>query len=165
MENGRPSRDMPQRGWRNRKRWWDRYVPAVEKCLIRGVEVGPIMNRLKAYLTVNDVETGKSEAYPYLKLLELDARMEDVFYQSVAIINSLPHWKLVSAEREQGLIQAEVRTRFFKFVDDFSLQMTEGPLIVASARSKSRIGKGDFGKNAKNIELFFKELRKRVRIP
>jgi len=87
------------------------------------------MNRLKAYLTVNDVETGKSEAYPYLKPLELDARMEDVFDQSMAIINSLPHWKLVSA------------------------------------RSKSRIGKDDFGKNAKNIELFFKELRKRVRIP
>lgn len=121
-----------------------------------------ISRRLNAYFTVNDVETGLSEAYPQLQPLTLDVPFGDVFDLSMEVINSLPHWSLVSTCREEGRIQAEIETRFFKFIDDFFLTITQSCPVTLSARSRSRIGKGDFGKNARNIELFLRRLMRRV---
>jgi len=115
-----------------------------------------------AYLTVNDVETGKSPAYPHLQPLAVNGPSEDVFREAVAAITSLPRWKLVSASMELGEIKAEVETRLFRFVDDVTVHISKDNPVVVNVRSKSRIGKGDLGKNAQNISLFLDTLQQRM---
>lgn len=115
-----------------------------------------------AYLTVNDVETGKTPAYPHLQPLAVNRPYQDVFQESVAAITSLPRWRLVSASVELGEINAEVETPFFRFVDDVTVQISKDNPVVVNVRSRSRVGEGDFGKNAKNISLFLETLQQRL---
>jgi uncharacterized protein (DUF1499 family) len=54
-------------------------------------------------------------------------------------------------------------TRLFKFKDDVTITITgEGAVSVVNVRSKSRIGKGDLGANARRIRAFQAELAKRL---
>ena len=115
-----------------------------------------------AYLTVNDVETGKSPAYPHLQPLAVNRPYQDVFPEAVAAITSLPRWKLVSASVELGEIRAEVETPLFRFVDDVTVQISGDNPVVVNVRSRSRVGKGDLGKNAQNISLFLDTLKQRL---
>jgi uncharacterized protein (DUF1499 family) len=115
-----------------------------------------------AYLTVNDVETGKSPAYPHLQPLAVDRPYDEVFQGAVAVIASLPRWRLVSASVEVGEIRAEVETPLFRFVDDVTVHISKDNPVVVNVRSRSRVGKGDLGKNAKNISLFLETLKQRL---
>lgn len=115
-----------------------------------------------AYLTVNDVETGKSPAYPHLQPLTINRPHDEVFEEAVAVIASLPRWRLVSASVELGEIKAEVETPLFRFVDDVTVQISKDNPVVVNVRSRSRVGKGDLGKNAKNISLFLETLQQRL---
>jgi uncharacterized protein (DUF1499 family) len=115
-----------------------------------------------AYVTVNDVETGKSRAYPHLQPLIVNRPYQDVFQASVAAITFLPRWRLVSTNMELGEIKAEVETPLFRFVDDVTVQISKDNPVVVNVRSRSRVGKGDLGKNAKNISLFLEALKQRL---
>ena len=59
-------------------------------------------------------------------------------------------WRVVG--RGEGVIQATRTTRIFHFVDDISilLEPAAGGTAV-SARSSSRVGRGDFGQNRRNL--------------
>ncbi|HKQ73707.1 MAG TPA: DUF1499 domain-containing protein, partial [Blastocatellia bacterium] len=64
---------------------------------------------------------------------------------------------------QQGIIEAIATIRFFKFKDDVTLMITrEGDATVVNVRSKSRVGKGDLGTNARRIRAFQAELAKRL---
>ena len=71
-----------------------------------------------------------------------------------------PRWKVSSFDIAGKKMHATHTTRFWRFVDDVHVQFEphgEGTRIVA--RSQSRVGKGDFGQNSRNLrELvqFFK---------
>ncbi|MGK7346770.1 MAG: DUF1499 domain-containing protein [Candidatus Nitrospinota bacterium M3_3B_026] len=67
---------------------------------------------------------------------------------------SLPSWKLASADKER--VRAERATGLFQFIDDIEISVVAHPAgAIISARSGSRVGKGDFGQNKRNIvELF-----------
>jgi uncharacterized protein (DUF1499 family) len=115
-----------------------------------------------SYLTVNDVETGKSRAYPHLQPLAVSRPYQEVFREAVAVMTSLPRWRLVSVSVEQGEIKAEVETAIFRFVDDVTVRISNDDTVVVNVRSRSRVGKGDLGKNAKNISLFLEALKQRL---
>jgi uncharacterized protein (DUF1499 family) len=54
-------------------------------------------------------------------------------------------------------------TRWLRFKDDVTIRVRRtGGRTVVSVRSRSRIGKLDFGQNARNIREFFEALNKRV---
>ena len=114
------------------------------------------------YFTVNDVRTGNSAAYPDLQPLKTKLSYEEIFDSSVEVISSLDRWSLVGQDKEKGIIRAEVRTRIFKFVDDLTVTIDKGDPVEINVHSKARVGKGDFGKNARNIRLFLKEVEKRL---
>ena len=114
------------------------------------------------YLTVNDVRTGNSAAYPDLQPLKTKQPYEEVFDTSVEVISSLDRWSLVEQDKEKGFIRAEVRTRTFRFVDDLTVTIDKGDPVEINVHSKARVGNGDFGKNARNIRLFLKEVEKRL---
>jgi uncharacterized protein (DUF1499 family) len=115
-----------------------------------------------AYLTVNDVETGKSRPYPHLQPLTVNRPYDEVFREATAAVTSLPRWRLVSASMELGEIRAEVETPILRFVDDVTVKISGDNPVVVNVRSRSRVGKGDLGKNAKNISLFLETLKPRL---
>ena len=72
-------------------------------------------------------------------------------------------WEIRETNREQGIIEAVATTRLFKFKDDVTVMITrEGDATVVNVRSKSRVGKGDLGTNARRIRAFQAELAKRL---
>jgi uncharacterized protein (DUF1499 family) len=117
-----------------------------------------------AYATwprINDVETGRTPEYPDLRPKMYAAREARVAQAAEQAISHLPRWTLVGSGRGSGghSIQAVATTRVFRFKDDVTIRIwREGPWTHVSVRSRSRIGKGDFGQNARNIRAFLAEL-------
>lgn len=115
---------------------------------------------------INVVETGKTPEYPEMVPRRYEAKPEVVFDAALHAVHRLPRWSLVSHRPESGEMQAEARSRLFRFVDDVTIRVREeeGRTIV-SVRSASRVGKGDFGQNARNILAFFEELETQLPRP
>jgi uncharacterized protein (DUF1499 family) len=117
-----------------------------------------------AYATwprINDVETGKTPEYPDLRPKMYGASVAKVAKASEEAIGHLPRWTLVgSGSGPLGhSIQAVSTTRVLRFKDDVTIRIyREGVWTYVTVRSKSRIGKGDFGQNARNIRAFLAEL-------
>lgn len=104
---------------------------------------------------INDVETGKTPQYPNVQPQELRFSPGLVFERSVETIEGLPMWSIVELDRDGGGITAIRTTRLFRFKDDITITISghgEGSLV--SVRSKSRVGRSDFGQNARNILAF-----------
>jgi len=117
-----------------------------------------------AYATwprINDVETGKTPEYPDLRPKMYAASVAKVAKAAEEAISLLPRWTLVGSGSGKGghEIQAIATTRVWRFNDDVTIRIyREGVWTYVTVRSKSRIGKGDFGQNARNIRAFLTEL-------
>jgi uncharacterized protein (DUF1499 family) len=110
---------------------------------------------------INDVETGKTPEYPDLQPKMYAANEAKVARAAEEAVRHLPRWTLVGSGSGPGghSIQAVSTTRLWRFNDDITIRVhQEGPWTRVSVRSKSRIGKGDFGQNARNIRAFLAEL-------
>lgn len=112
---------------------------------------------------INAVETGKTPEYPDLIPRVYHAGAERVFDAVLHAVNRLPRWSLIAYHPETGEIRAEARTRVFRFVDDVLIHVArqDGGAVV-SVRSASRVGRGDFGQNARNIRALFEELDRQL---
>jgi uncharacterized protein (DUF1499 family) len=112
---------------------------------------------------INAVETGRTPEYPDVTPRVYQADAGRVFDAALHAVNRLPRWSLVSHRPETGEIRAEARTRVFRFVDDVLIRVAEQQgAAVVMVRSASRIGRGDFGQNARNIRAFFDELDRQM---
>jgi len=110
---------------------------------------------------INDVETGKTPEYPDLKVRDYMTSEEKVAKAARATVERLPRWSFVAQGKGPGgtEIQAVAATRVWRFKDDVTIRVRrEGGRTRVSVRSKSRVGKADFGQNARNIQLFLHEL-------
>jgi uncharacterized protein (DUF1499 family) len=114
---------------------------------------------LKIWPAINVVETGQTPEYPDLLPRQYPASKDRVFDAALHAIGRMPRWTLVSSRPEQGEIRAEATTRLFRFVDDVVVRCAEqkGGTVV-NVRSASRVGRGDFGQNARNVRAFFDAL-------
>jgi uncharacterized protein (DUF1499 family) len=118
---------------------------------------------LRAWPIINVVETGLTPDYPDIQPRAYRQPVERVFDGALHAIQRLPRWSLVSYRAESGEIRAEATTRVLRFHDDVLIRVTRrGGETVVTARSASRIGRGDFGQNARNIRAFFQELDRQV---
>jgi uncharacterized protein (DUF1499 family) len=117
---------------------------------------------------LNDVETGRTPEYPDLRVKEYSASPERVTKAARSAIESLPRWTLVGAGEGPGggEIQAVATTKVFRFKDDVTVRIRrEGGKTKVSVRSRSRVGKLDFGQNARNIREFQAELDRQLGPP
>ena len=117
---------------------------------------------------LNDVETGRTPEYPDLKARDYGANEEAVSKAAKAAIEGLPRWTFVGAGRGPGgsEIRAVATTRVMRFKDDVTVKVKrEGGRTHVSVRSASRVGKWDFGQNARNIREFLAELDHRMFLP
>lgn len=111
---------------------------------------------------INDIQTGATPQYADLQPQRFNQPVEKVFDAALAVSQAMG-WDFRERSREKGIIEAVATTRLFKFKDDVTITITsEGAATVVNVRSKSRIGKGDLGTNARRIRAFQAELAKRL---
>lgn len=125
--------------------------------------VGCVLVTATMWPTINVVETGKTPQYPDALPQYYSAEPRRIFDEAVASVEALERWTLVSAEESTRVIEAERTTRM-GFVDDVRIEIGPVTEFVAQVhmRSASRVGKGDLGQNARNIDEFFVELDDRL---
>jgi uncharacterized protein (DUF1499 family) len=107
-----------------------------------------------AWPRINDVETGRTPEYPDLTVREYSASPDQVAKAVEQSLARLPRWTLVGSGK--GPMGSEVaavhQTLVFRFKDDVTVKIRrEGPRTKVSVRSHSRLGKWDFGQNARNV--------------
>jgi uncharacterized protein (DUF1499 family) len=110
-------------------------------------------------------ETGRTPEYPDLKVKEYSAAPDRVLKGLQASMSSLPRWELVGAGTGPGggEVQAVHITKVFRFRDDVTVRIRrEGGRTKVSVRSRSRLGRLDFGQNARNIRELLAELDRQL---
>lgn len=89
-----------------------------------------------------------------------------------AAAGAMAGWEVVAVDRERLKLEAVATTSLFEFKDDVVVEIRQraaadgsvtGPagavLLQVHMRSKSRVGRSDFGANRKRVALFFDRLK------
>jgi uncharacterized protein (DUF1499 family) len=102
------------------------------------------------------------EAYPDIQPLVLEMPLENAFDIALAAARDMG-WEIVAVDAAARRIEATDRTFWFGFEDDVVIRLTplEGRTVL-DVRSKSRIGRGDVGTNARRIRSYVDRVRARV---
>jgi len=109
---------------------------------------------LLAWPRLNDVETGRTPEYPDLQPREYAGSEQRVTEALKAAAARLGRFAFVGAGRGPGgsELQYVASTRVLRFKDDVSVRIRrEGGKTKVTVRSRSRVGKLDFGQNARNV--------------
>lgn len=101
------------------------------------------------------IEEHYSDLEPQIATQSIDS----VHTKVIEVIDGLSAWTLDSTEVTPATIRIEgtITSEVFGFVDDYVIVLTKpgsGGCVV-DMRSKSRLGKSDFGQNAAHIRQFF----------
>jgi uncharacterized protein (DUF1499 family) len=100
------------------------------------------------------------EHYPDLAPAYLAGPREAAFERALRAARGMG-WEIVSAEPREGRIEASHRTPWFGFVDDVVIRVREeGERVRVDVRSKSRVGRGDTGTNARRIRAYLARLER-----
>lgn len=104
----------------------------------------------------NFVEIQK-RLHPEVKPLDLSQSTAEAFAAALAAAKSQDNWSLTVVDEESYFIQGVATTPTVGFKDDFAIQVVENGDLGSRVhmRSKSRLGRNDFGANAKRIVNFF----------
>lgn len=114
---------------------------------------------LRAWPVINVVETGRTPEYQDLQPRQYPSRKDWVFDAALRAVGRLPRWTVAAFWPEASEIRAEATTPVFRFVDDVTIRLEERDgATVVHVRSASRVGRGDFGQNARNVRAFLAEL-------
>jgi uncharacterized protein (DUF1499 family) len=109
--------------------------------------------------TINDVRTGATAEYPDLQPQRFSKPFDQVFAAALATAREM-EFEITSQSPEKGEIQAIATTRVFRFKDDVTITVGRDGLV--NVHSRSRIGKGDLGANARRIRDFQAGLARRL---
>jgi len=111
---------------------------------------------------INDVKTGATPEYPDIQPQRFYKRHAEVFPAALDVAKSMG-WEIREYDEKMGTIEAVATTRLFKSKDDVTITIAEeGGATIVNVRSKSHMGKGDLGTNARRIRAFQAELAKRL---
>jgi uncharacterized protein (DUF1499 family) len=136
----------------------------IAAAILVGLIVTGLLVAASVWPVINEVETGATPEYPEVQPQYYTTEPRRVFDEASAAVEELDRWTLVSSDPSQWRIEAERETQVFGFVDDVTITIEPVTEFVTRVhvRSASRVGKGDFGQNARNIEEFFGELDNRL---
>ena len=88
-----------------------------------------------------------------------------VFRAVLKTATSMPRWTIKYENADEGVVEGISVTALLRFRDDFVIRVRpkdDGSIV--DMRSRSRLGKGDFGANAKRIREYFDQLRKELQL-
>ena len=94
------------------------------------------------------------EAYPAIKPLVLKLKPDQCFTLARQAAAKMPGWRITSEDPHALSFEGVATSCLFRFEDDFAVEVRPGSQggCLVEMRSKSRVGKGDFGANARRIE-------------
>ncbi len=101
------------------------------------------------------------EGYPDLIALQLDQPAELAFARVKAALAAHPEWRVARVDDPGMTIDLTETAGLFQFTDDVAIRVL--PMDQASqidVRSRSRVGKGDFGANAARIRRILEAIQK-----
>ncbi len=100
------------------------------------------------------VESLQVQSYPDLKTIELPAPAGVAMDRARRAAEQLG-WKVTRVDPREGRVEAYDVSGIFMFVDDIVVRVRPtGASSIVDVRSSSRIGRGDFGRNAARIRAF-----------
>jgi len=109
-------------------------------------------------MTREEHAQAQRQAYPDIVTQRFSEPAEEIFDRAVAAVEDLG-WELVAAVPADGRIEATDTTFWFQFKDDVVIRIErQGNETVLNARSLSRVGGSDFGKNAQRLRDLFARL-------
>jgi uncharacterized protein (DUF1499 family) len=112
-----------------------------------------------AWLTRNWADTDEPGNAPPGPL-ELPLPPSEVLARLEAAVRTLPRWRVETVDLAEGLLRATRRTRLWRFIDDITVRLEATPTGTrVHARSQSRVGKGDFGQNRRNLRELFRAVQ------
>lgn len=100
----------------------------------------------------------QKKLHPEVKALSTQLVPQQAYQQALAKALAMPNWTITNQDGASLRIEAVAETPLLKFKDDLIIEVraTPGGGSEVHMRSRSRVGKGDFGANAKRIVNFFK---------
>lgn len=112
---------------------------------------------------INDVKTGETPEYPDVQPQHFLVPAYRAFDAALATAREFG-WEVTREDRLTGEIDAVETTPLFRFKDDVTITIKPGggESCTVYVHSRSRVGKGDFGTNARRILRFQAELAKRL---
>ena len=118
---------------------------------------GMSTNFLKGLYT-NWVRTTPGSDNPDLRTRTYAASPKRIFERARALAKKKSGWKIVKADKKAGVLKIEARTRVLRFVDDVIIRVrpADGGGSLVDMESRSRVGLGDFGTNARRVSGFLK---------
>jgi uncharacterized protein (DUF1499 family) len=107
----------------------------------------------------DSIAAQQTKAYPDIRPLMMAMPVDSAFSLAVRTVREMG-WELVDQNRRDGRIEATATTPWFGFKDDVVIRISSASGISrVDVRSKSRVGRGDLGANAKRIRDFVERLR------
>lgn len=131
----------------------------VEVLALRGDNSNPtVYGTGNPNLTPQEHAERQREAYPDVTTRTYDDSATAVFERALTAVDTLG-WELVAQDPDEGRIEATDTTFWFRFKDDVVIRIVQTPNgTVVDARSTSRVGMSDVGKNAERLRAFFNEI-------
>jgi uncharacterized protein (DUF1499 family) len=107
----------------------------------------------------DSVAVAQQKAYPDLRPLMMAMPVDSAFSLALRTARDMG-WELVDQSRRDGRIEATATTPWMGFKDDVVIRVSSASGISrVDVRSKSRVGRGDVGANAKRIRAYLERLR------
>lgn len=130
--------------------------------ILSGLLIAAVMLSALIWPPINDVRTGETPEYPALQPAFFKSSYYQVFDAALATAREMG-WGEITEDRGNGIIYAVATTTVLRFQDDVTITIKPaGDGIEVNVRSHSRVGKGDFGANARRIHRFLTEMKKRL---
>jgi len=99
------------------------------------------------------------QAYPDIVPLTLALPPGAAFNRALSAAHEMG-WTIVTADEAAGRIEASDRSRWFGFTDDIVVRIAaSGAGSRVDVRSSARLGRGDFGVNARRVRDYLASLR------
>lgn len=114
-------------------------------------------------LTQNWAFLEPDAADPALRSPIFDLPPDQAMAHVASVAATLPRWAVVHQDPAAGSLHLTFTTPICRFVDDIRLQFEprdHGQRSIMRGESRSRIGKGDLGQNARNLTMLIDALNR-----
>lgn len=105
-----------------------------------------------------EIAAQQRAAYPDIVPLRLEGSTAAAFTRALEAAREMG-WEIIAADSARGRIEAVATTRWFGFIDDVVVRISEdGSRSRIDVRSVSRVGRSDVGANARRIRAYLDRL-------
>jgi len=134
-------------------------VAFIEIIKLRGDKANTVIYGGSPNMTPEKLAGLQTTAYPDIKPQTYTESADVIFNRAVNVAQALK-WEIVNQNKAMGIIEATDTTFWFRFKDDIVIKITkEDGNTTLNARSLSRVGISDVGKNAARLREFFKQMK------